>query len=186
METLLKPRSFSVDEYHRMAEAGVFDVGPPVELLDGVIVEMAPIGKRHWVMHDRIWRYLNGALQGLAEVSGHLSLPLGERNEPQPDIAVLAPSAVADMTTRVDPAEILAMVELAETSLGKDAGPKRLLYARFGIPDYLIVDLRGEVLLNYNAPVGGDYGEPRRLHRGDAFALTAFPSITLEASSFLP
>ena len=99
------------------------------------------------------------------------------------------------MITRVDPAEILAMVELAETSLGKDAGPKRLLYARFGIPDYLIVDLRGrvpmgsapsEVLLNYNAPVDGDYRELRRLYRGDTFALTAFPSVILEASHFLP
>ncbi len=183
MRSALLPRSFSVAEYHRMAAAGLFDVGPAVELLDGVVVEMSPIGKRHWVTHARIVRYLTQALEGRAEVIGQLSLPLGDRNEPQPDIAVLAPSAVADTTTPVDPSEIVAMIEIAERSLLKDMGPKRLLYARFGVPNYLIVDLSGDILLNYIEPVDGDYAVVRRLGRAEQIELLG---VTLDVAELLP
>jgi Uma2 family endonuclease len=186
MATVLKARSFSVDEYHRMADAGLFEAGPHVELLDGLIVEMPPIGKAHWVSHGRIFRYLVKALDGYADVEGQISLPLGKRSEPQPDLAVLALSAVEDRIRPVAPAEILAMIEIAETSLAKDSGPKRLLYARFGIPNYLVVDLAGEVLLNYNAPSDGDYGVVQTLPKGDVFALIGVPAVSLEASAFLP
>ena len=99
---------------------------------------------------------------------------------------MLALSAVEDRIRPVAPAEILAMIEIAETSLAKDSGPKRLLYARFGIPNYLVVDLAGEVLLNYNAPSDGDYGVVQTLPKGDVFALIGVPAVSLEASAFLP
>jgi hypothetical protein len=99
---------------------------------------------------------------------------------------VPALSAVEGRTRPVAPAEILAKIEIAETSLAKDTRPKRLLYARFGIPNYLVVDLAGEVLLNYNAPLDGDYGEVGTLRKGDVFALAGVAAVPLEASAFLP
>lgn len=185
MAASLTPKTFTVDEYHRLGATGVFDDGPRVELLDGLIVEMPGIGKIHWVTHGSIVRYLTKALDGRADVEGQLSLPLGDRNEPQPDIAVLALSAVDDLERRVEPREIYAMIELADSSLAKDKGPKRLLYARFGILNYLLVDLADQVLLNYSAPANGDYAGVRELRRGDFLDLKAVPGVELDATHFL-
>jgi len=181
----LVPRTFTVAEYHRMAGAGILDPGEHVELLDGLIVTMAPIGIPHWATGGRILRYLIRELEARAFVSAEISIPLGSRNEPQPDIAVLANLPYRRLNRTPEPAEIYALIELAESSLAKETRTKRRLYARFGIADYLVVDLVGDVLLHFSPPLADDYPEPRRLLRGDTFALAALPDITLVADSFL-
>jgi Putative restriction endonuclease len=185
MATDLVPRTFTVDEYHRMAEAGIFDSGERVELLEGLIVRMSPIGVPHWMTHTRVVEYLMGKLKGRAIVPGDISVPLGDRNEPEPDIAVLAKLPYRRLNRPPEPAEIYAMIELADSSPARETRPKRRLYARFEIADYLVVDLGADVLIHFSRPADGDYPEPRRLGRGDAFTLSALPDIVLEAEPFL-
>src|ERR1700722_5783650 len=84
-------RDFTIGEYHRIAEAGILGDDERVELLDGRIVCMPPIGVRHWTRHAAIVKYLNEVLHDRATIVGQGSFPLGTLNEPQPDIAVLAP-----------------------------------------------------------------------------------------------
>ncbi|HTW82829.1 MAG TPA: Uma2 family endonuclease [Candidatus Sulfotelmatobacter sp.] len=179
----LAPRLFTVDEYHRIADAGLF-ADERVELLDGLIVSMSPIGQRHWRRHATISAYLNEAVRGAALIVPQGSFPLGNRNEPEPDIAVLSPHI--DESTKVEPRQdIYAMIELSETSLAVDLGFKLRLYARFGVRDYLVVDLAANVLLHHSQPDDLGYRDVERLGPGATFALARVPEIVLRADPFL-
>jgi len=185
MAVELVPRTFTVAEYHRMAEAGIIGRRERVELLDGLIVTMPPIGVPHWMSHARLVAYLIEKFKDRAIVPGMISIPLGERNEPEPDIAVLAQLPYDRLNRTPEPSEIYTTIELADSSLAKDTRTKRRLYARFGIADYLVVDLNADILLHFSRPAGDDYPEPRTLRRGDRFVLAALPDIELEAERFL-
>ncbi|MGD0051663.1 MAG: Uma2 family endonuclease [Vulcanimicrobiaceae bacterium] len=177
-------RPFTVEEYHRLADIGLLRPEERVELIDGAIVEMSPIGQNHWGSHLQIVSYLVRALTGAAEVAGQASLPLGTRDEPQPDVAVLALRAYKGGPS-VEPEEIYAAIEIADSSLKKDIGPKLRLYARHRIADYLVVDLRGDVLLHHREPHDLGYRVCTTLRSGDVFTLTALPDIVLRADAFL-
>lgn len=179
----LAPRPFTVDEYHRMAGAGMF-ADERVELLDGVIVTMSPIGKRHWRRHATISAYLQETLGTRALTVPQGSFPLGNRNEPQPDIAVVAPH-VDESKDIVLPHDIFAMLELAENSLAIDLGPKLRLYARFGIRDYIVVDLAANVLVHHAEPDDLGYRRVARLGPGSTFELYHVPGIVLLSDPFL-
>jgi Uma2 family endonuclease len=180
-----KLREFTVEEYHRMADLGVLRPEERVELLDGAIVEMSPIGDNHWGRHLRIVKYLIQTLGDSAEVAGQSSLPLGRHDEPQPDIAVLAPRRYGPPNPLPSPAEIYAAIEISDTSLRKDLGPKLRLYARHAIADYLVVDLDANVLLHHHDPHQLGYRTCDRLGEGDVFALGALPAVRLGAIAFL-
>jgi Uma2 family endonuclease len=180
-----KLREFTVAEYHRLAEIGLLRPEERVELLDGAIVEMSPIGSRHWGRHVRIVKYLIQALGEGAEIAGQSSLPLGNHDEPQPDIAVLAPREYEPPHTPPSPAEIYALVELSDASLRKDLGTKSRVYARHAIADYLVVDLANDALLHHRDPHDLGYRVCDRLAAGDTFELAALPGIQLRADAFL-
>jgi len=179
----LAPRPFTVNEYHRMADAGLF-ADERVELLDGVIVTMSPIGKRHWRRHATISAYLQEMLGASVLIVPQGSFPLGDRNEPQPDIAVVAPH-VDESTELVPPQDIYAMVDIAESSLAIDLGPKLRLYARFGIRDYVVVDLAANVLLHHTEPDDFGYRRVERLGPGATFDLHRVPGVVLRSDPFL-
>lgn len=180
-----KLRPFTVDEFHRLAEIGVLRVDERVELLAGTLVEMSPIGSRHWGRHVRLVEYLIRELGERAAVAGQASLPLGEHDEPQPDIAVLARRLYEPPHPLSAPADIYAVVELSDTSLPKDIGPKLRVYARHRIADYLVVDLNANVLLHYGTPNDVGYAACDELHGGDVFTLAALGDIRLDVAAFL-
>jgi Uma2 family endonuclease len=183
LEYTLRP--FTVDEYHRMAEAGVLDPEERVELIDGAIVEMSPIGSAHWIRHTAIVKYLIQSVGDRAEVAGQSSLPLGKRDEPQPDVAVLAPRWYEKGLNTPTPAQIYAAIEISDTSLRKDLGPKLRLYARHGIADYLVVDVKDDVLYHHHDPHDVGYASCERIGPHDVFSVRALPDITLHAKAFL-
>jgi Uma2 family endonuclease len=181
-ELVLRP--FTVDEYHRMVEAGVLDAQERVELIDGAIVEMSPIGENHWGRHLAIVTYLVRVLGDRAAVAGQASLPLRPRDEPQPDVAILAPRRYGPGPS-FEPRDLLAAIEIADSSLRTDLGPKLLLYARHRVPDYLVVDVRHDVLLHHRQPHDLRYGLLDRLGARGTFTLTALPDVVLDAGAFL-
>ena len=180
----LNPRKITVEEYHRMVDARIIERDERVELLDGLIVEMSPIGKPHWVAHFQIDSYLKERLGPNAAVVGLASLPLGQYSEPQPDIIVFARSAVEDRIRIPTPDEVYAFIEVSDSSLRKDQGPKREIYERFRIKDYFVVDVNQPWLFHYSLGLNDRYGEPRVLASGDTFALQALPNIVLKADAF--
>lgn len=181
-----KRRIITVFEYHRMVEAGVLHEGERLELLDGIIVEMSPLGGKHAALHLLITDYLKDALRGRAAIAGQISVPLGDLNEPQPDIAILAPKAREYYLRRPTLEEFFALIEIADSSLTQDTGKKRDLYARFGIAEYLVVDVVGRKLLRFVNPRDNRFEAHQELSYGDSFHLGAIPEIDLEADAFLP
>ena len=129
----LTHRRFTVDEFHRMAEAGILREDDRVELLDGEIVEMTPIGDRHVACVMRLSDVFAGRAHGRALLSVQNPLSLGTHHAPQPDVALLRHRADLSGTWRLSAEETLLVVEVADTSVETDRNRKVPAYARAGI-----------------------------------------------------
>lgn len=185
MATELKPRKITVLEYRRMAEIGILRPDERLELLDGAIFEMSPLGWEHAVLHSRIVEYLLERLKKRASIFGMASVALGQFSEPQPDIVIADPSrAVSYRPPTLE--YVFAVIEISDSSLRRDMGVKRQLYATFSLPDYLVVDVKNRVLQRFRRASDGGFLEPERMTYGDMFTLTEIPDVSLEAAAFLP
>lgn len=162
----LARRRFTVDEYHRMAEAGILREDDRVELLDGEIVEMTPIGPAHAGQVNRLTRIFTGRLGDRAVVSVQNPIVLGTHWEPEPDVVLLRPRADYYRSAHPRPDDVLLVVEVAETSLARDREVKLRAYAAAGVPELWIVDLAGSGLEVCRDPAGDEYRDVRRLKRG--------------------
>ena len=116
--------AFTVDEWHRMGEAGLFGEDARVELLDGEVMELSPIGSRHGGTVNRLTRMLVNAAGVRAVVAIQNPVILDARSEPQPDVAVLAPRADDYIERHAGPDEILLLIEVADSSLVSTATGK--------------------------------------------------------------
>ena len=145
----------TVHDYHRMADAGIFGEDDRIELIDGDLIDMAPIGQGHAAVVARLTRALFMACADRAIVWPQNPIRLDQSTEPQPDVAVLRHRAdfYAD-GERPGPADVLLLVEAADSSLRYDRTVKVPLYARAGIAEYWIVDLQGQVVDAYQGPAG--------------------------------
>ena len=181
----LTRRRFSVDDYHRMAEAGILTRRDRVELIDGDVVEMTPIGGPH----ARCVMYLNEVfvlrLEGRAIVSPQNSLRLSHWSEPEPDIALLRPPLAKYGKAIPATADALLVVEVADTSQYRDRVVKLPRYAAAGVPETWIVDLEAGVVEVYREPSSEGYREQRRFERGADVAPAAFPDVVLEVADIL-
>lgn len=184
MAVRLQPHRFTVADYHRAAAAGVFE-GARVELLDGIIVDVSPIGPRHVRREAIVHAYLVRVLGERAFVSGNGSFAVDERNEPQPDIALLDAAWLDDAKGDMSARDLLAAIEISVSSLAVDLGRKAELYAEAGVPDYLVVDVEGERLIRHRDPHGGRYRDVTLVAAGTTFRLGGFPDDLLAADVFL-
>ena len=184
MATVVRHR-FSVEDYHRMARAGILGEDDRVELIDGEIVDMAPIGPRHAASVDRLVRAFSRRLEDRAIVRVQSPVRLGERSEPQPDVALLRPRDDYYASGHPAAADVLLVVEVAESSAEYDRQVKVPLYGRHGVAEVWLVDLeRGQVEV-YRRPGGEGYGEVRTLGRGEGLSPLAFPDLTLAVDDIL-
>ena len=159
--------SFSLDEWHRMGD--VLGGDARVELIEGEIVEMSPIGARHARCVNRLNRLLVVAVGDRAEVSPQNPVELDEHSEPRPDLAVLHPDPAGDTTPRAG--DVLLVVEVVDTSLAFDREVKAPLYARAGIPTLWIVDLQAHCVEVLTDPSPTGYRHRRVLVAGDRLVL---------------
>src|SRR5262245_25225828 len=161
-------RLFTVAEYQRMGEAGIFKPGERVELIRGEIVEMAPIGRRHVAFVNNFNQLLVTRLAGRAIVSVQNPVVVATDSEPQPDLALLRRQrAVAYKDAEVTEADVLLLIEVAETSLRYDRTVKLRLYAEVGVPEYWVVDCDAESIEVHRVPTAEGFREVIRL-TGDA------------------
>src|ERR1051326_812576 len=178
-------RRFTVDEYYRMAETGILTANDRVELIDGEIVQMSPIGSRHSECVGTLTERLTVALLGRARLRPQLPLRISINTEPQPDI-ILVRSGATYWEAHPGPDDVLLLVEVAEASYRYDHDVKLPLYARANIPEVWIVDLvRGAVEV-YREPGPQGYRIERRFERGAAGSPSAFPDVTIVVSEILP
>lgn len=177
-------RRWTRDEYHRMAESEILRPDDRVELIDGEIVTMAPQTSRHATAVQLVHEALRGAFGDGHSVRSQLPLALGENDEPEPDLAVVSGSP-RDFAED-HPSTALLVVEVAETTLGFDRSVKQSLYARFGIPEYWILNLPAGVLELHRSPEGDGYRERRVLTESDSIAPLAKPQASIGIADLLP
>ena len=176
---------FDVDDYYRMAEAGILAPEDRVELIEGEIVDMAPIGSAHAGKVDRLTS-LVGRLAADGRVIAGVQRPLrlGPRDEPQPDLVLLRPRADFYESGHPTAANVLLLVEVAESSLAFDRGPKLALYARHGVPEVWIVDLAGRAVELCRGPGPEGYAERRRVTEGMATPALV-PGLDIDVAALL-
>jgi len=174
-------RRFTIEEYARMVETGILTQDDRVELIEGEIVEMSPIGNRHAAFLENLTHLVVHAVGDRARVRVQGPVRMPPRSVPQPDLALLRPrSYVREAATMAD---VLLVIEVSDTTLNYDRTVKLRLYARAGIPEYWIVDANTEALEIYRSPSGERYADLLRPARDERVAPLAFPEAALPVAS---
>lgn len=185
MTVQLLRRQFTVAQYHQMAEAGILAEDDRVELLEGEIIEMSPIGRRHAACVDRLNRLFSDRLRDRAIVRVQNPVQLSDRSEPQPDIALLKPKADFYESGHPQPQDILLLVEVADSTVEFDREIKIPLYARSGVQEVWLVDLNENAIAIYRQPSPDGYAQEHRLQRGQTLTMQVFPEVSLALEDVL-
>jgi len=176
-------RLFNVHEYHQMAEAGILDEDERIELIEGEIVEMSPVGGPHIKRINDVTKLLNRSLDDRAEVSPQNPVRLNDRSEPMPDIAVLRYRGDDEDVPVVG--DVLVLIEISVSSLRRDLGWKLALYARAGIPEVWVFDVNGQRLLRHAEPSDGQYRRVDELRPGDRISVPTIPDLVFAVMDML-
>ncbi len=181
-----QPRRFTVSEYHAMVDAGILNEDDRVELLDGVIINMAALGSRHIGSVNGFTRELSAAVGRRAVVQVQSSVRLDDGTEPVPDLALLRERADLYSSSVAGPEDVLLLIEVADSSVDYDRNEKLPRYARAGIPEVWITVLPERAIEAYTEPVAGRYTQMRTFRPGDAITPGCFPNISLPVDGILP
>jgi len=180
-----RPRRFTVEEYLRMGESGIILPDERVELIEGEIIQMTPIGPPHAGTVARLSATLVRGAGERAVVWPQNPLHLGDRSMPEPDLILL--KARSTFYTDAYPIndDVLLLIEVADSSIAYDRLRKLQLYARFGIPEYWILNIPESCIEVYRTPAGDGYQDFRRYIAGERVAPNAFPDLVIEVGTLL-
>lgn len=181
-----KRRRFTVDEYHAMAAAGVLDEDERVELLDGEIVEMSPIGPPHFSAVTRGMRVIPQRFGDRITFTSQNPVVTDPRGEPEPDLVLLRRRADDYYGALPTAADVLLLIEVSDSSLEKDRRIKLPIYARAGIPEVWIEDLVHDTIEMHRDPGPDGYRSVRVARRGERLSPLAFSDVELAVDELLP
>lgn len=184
VEGMTRRHRYTVDDYHRMGEAGILRADQRVELIEGEIIDMTPIGSRHAAVVDRLTQLLGTTAGNQAIVRVQNPIALDDLSEPQPDLSLLRPRDDFYAAAHPRPVDVLLVVDVADTSLAFDRDVKIPLYARHGIPEAWLIDLEARRLTVYSEPTANGY---RRAREPDTarVALPGLEGAAIDASALL-
>ncbi len=168
---------WTVDEFHQMAVAGLLGETDRVELIDGEMFDKAPIGSKHAFMVNRISQTFSAGVGVKCLVSTQNPVRLGERSEPQPDVALLRRGNYMDALPAA--ADVLLIVEVSDSTLEYERDVKIELYARHGIPEVWLLDINAREITVYREPVEGQYRLIRKPTAAEAVSSMAVPGVAL-------
>ncbi|HEX5735727.1 MAG TPA: Uma2 family endonuclease [Blastocatellia bacterium] len=185
MSVQYQRRYFNVSEYYRMAEAGVLTQNDHVELIEGEIIEMSPIGSRHAACVRRLGIHLTRLLGQIVLISIQNPVRLNDYSEPEPDVALLKLRDDFYAQSHPTPEDTLLIIEVADTSAEYDRGIKMPLYAQAGIAEAWLVNLPKEIIEIYTEPLNGSYQKCRMVKRGEILTSETITTLTLDVSDVL-
>jgi len=185
MSVQIERKWFSVDDYYRMAEAGILSEDDRVELIEGEVIKMSPIGKFHAACVKRLNELFTFLVGRTATVSVKDPIRLNDFSEPQPDLAVLKRRADFYSSGHPTPEDVLLIVEVADTSVQFDRMIKMPLYARAGIPEVWLVDIGRDLVEVYAHPVNGRYQDFREAKRGETLTASSLPTLVITVDEIL-
>ena len=169
---------FTVQQYHLMHEAGVFNDGDRIELINGEIKTMSPIGRKHAVCVTRLQELFICRLLGKVQVWSQNPILLDNGSEPQPDLAILKRRQDFYADRLPTPNDILLIIEVADSSIDYDRNEKAPLYASAGIPEMWLFDVNQKIIEAYSQPSRSGYKQIHRYDEGDVLSILAFPDVT--------
>ena len=178
-------RRISVDEYYAMAEAGILARDERVELIDGEIITMAPIGDEHRASVDTGNYFLARLVGDRAIVSVQSHVRLDDHHQPEPDLMLLEWRENFYRYEPPNPEDVLLLIEVSDTSLSYDRNVKLALYARFSIPEVWIANIPARVIETYTDPVDGQYAASRVYSPGETVSPSAFSDVEIPVSQFI-
>jgi Uma2 family endonuclease len=181
----LKRYRFTRDDYHRMAQTGILKPDARVELIDGEIIEMNPIGGPHMAAVDRLNNFFVPRVLGAAIVRIQGSVALSDNGEPEPDVALLRYRDDFYATAPATEAAVLLIVEVADSSEYYDRTTKAPLYARYGVPELWIVDLNHDRVTRHLDPTMSGYRTTQVFRRGESLSPLAFPDLAIAVNDIL-
>jgi Uma2 family endonuclease len=176
---------FTVDEYERIGEGGLFAPDQRLELLAGQVIEMTPIGSRHAHAVSWLTRRLVLAVGDQAVVHAQSPLRLSDLSEPEPDLMLLDPPEDAYRSRHPRPDDVLLVIEVSDTTAGWDRRVKRPLYAAAGIVELWIVDLEARVVETATGPSANGYARVEQVLPGDRVSPVAFGDLSLSVADLL-
>lgn len=179
-------RKFTVAEYYRMGEVGILHHTERVELIDGEIIVMSPIGPPHATAVDRLNMAFAEQARGRYIVRVQNPVHLDDYGEPQPDLALLRPREYAHLDNHPGPGDMLLAVEVADSSLAFDLRVKSQRYAAAGIPEMWVMNLPGDCIERLDQPGPAGYTRHTIFRRGDKISPAALPDLELAVADLLP
>ena len=178
-------RRFTVAEYHAMAHAGILTRDDRVELLDGDLILMPPIGGWHAARVNSFIKYMHPPLQDRVVFAVQNPTRLNDLSEPQPDVMLLRMRDDLYEDSHPSPEDVLLLIEVADTTLEYDRGAKLSAYARAGIPEVWIVTRKERRIESYTDPSGDKYSTVRHFNPGETIAPQAFPDVSLQVNNLI-
>lgn len=175
----------NINEWRRLGEANIFPPESRLELINGEILEMAPIGFNHAGHVIRLLNFFAPLVSNKALVNAQNPLQLGDLSEPEPDFMLLKPNADFYSSRHPNANDVLLLIEVADSSLTFDQNQKLRLYALHGIPEYWLLNLNDECLEVYRKPNGEVYAEKTTLRVGDTITLSQLNEISIRMADIL-
>lgn len=185
MSVEIAKRLFNVEEYERMVEAGILTEDDRVELIEGEIVEMSPIGSRHAACVKRLITLLAARVGASAILSVQDPVVLDDLSEPEPDVVLLRPRPDFYEHGHPRASDVLLLIEVSDTTLKYDRQIKMPLYARAGVREYWVINLQGDEIEIHAHPSGDAYQLVKRAGRGETVNSENVPGLALEVDSVL-
>ena len=173
-------RLISVTQYDEMIEHGILTTEDKVELLNGVIIEKMPKGIKHAAINDLAAEMFRETLGSRAIIRNQNPVVLDDYSEPEPDIVLAKPPREIYLERHPTPEDILLIIEISDTTLGRDRVTKSLAYAKAEIQQYLVLNLQNETIEEYREPSEDGYQFKRTLRKGDSLNLVAFPEVEIK------
>ena len=181
MSMQIEKRLFTIEGYYRLAETGILRRDDRVEFIRGEIVRMSPVGSLHAACVKRTAAEFFRSVGSDAIVSVQYPIRLAAQNsEPEPDISMLLPKPDYYASAHPTPADVLLVVEVADSSLDYDRGVKIPLYAEAGIPEVWIMALEEECVERYSGLEGGEYQDVRHFYPGESISPALLPNVRLD------
>lgn len=174
----------SVDRYQKMVAAGVITARDRIELIDGEMINMAPIGPKHAALTARLTKLLILAAGDTAIVSPGGPVNLGEFSEPQPDLLLLRPRGDYYAGNIPEASDVLLLIEISDSTLAFDQSAKRALYARHGVLEYWIIDVEGRCIQVHREPTGnGTYAQTHGFGMTETVSPQGLPEVSVLVQS---
>jgi Uma2 family endonuclease len=185
MSTVIARKRFTVADYYRMAETGIIHRDDRVELLDGEIRVMSPIGSWHAGVASRLHAMLAENLKRTAIITVQRPMRLGDFDEPEPDIAVLHLRDDFYTRSHPTPADVLLIIEVADSSIDYDRDEKLPRYAAAGVPEVWLIDIAGEAIEQFREPRDSRYQSVKSFAGSEQCVSQLLPAVEVTIAELL-